>query len=245
MAHNDSEASPPATGRDAARAADLLTDAAIADRQSDPELRAATVQAAMDVLDHHHADVRAAAASALARLGALDNDTAGRLLDDRSSLVRRRTIEVLTAGIAPDSPRWLLDLLLGALDDEPSVAEPAAFAIGEFGPRHELFDAATAIAVERRLAAMATGHGEALCREAAVAALGALHRGRAEILAALSDRATVRRRAVIALAPFDGDDVDVALATCRDDRDWQVRQAAEDQIRVRAGDSTIAGDANP
>ena len=50
------------------------------------------------------------------------------------------------------------------------------------------------------------------------------------ILAALPDKATVRRRAVLALAPFDGDDVDAALERARTDRDWQVRQAAEDLL---------------
>ncbi len=38
----------------------------------------------------------------------------------------------------------------------------------------------------------------------------------------------MRRRAVIALAPFDGPEVDAALAAALGDRDWQVRQAAED-----------------
>jgi hypothetical protein len=33
---------------------------------------------------------------------------------------------------------------------------------------------------------------------------------------------------VLALAPFDGPEVEAALAAARDDRDWQVRQAAED-----------------
>jgi hypothetical protein len=33
---------------------------------------------------------------------------------------------------------------------------------------------------------------------------------------------------VLALAPFTGPDVDAAIAHARDDRDWQVRQAAED-----------------
>ena len=46
-----------------------------------------------------------------------------------------------------------------------------------------------------------------------MAALGAIgdERGRAAILAALGDKATVRRRAVLALAPFEGPDVDAAL----------------------------------
>ena len=51
------------------------------------------------------------------------------------------------------------------------------------------------------------------------------------ILAALGDKATVRRRAVLALAPFEGPDVEAALAAAREDRDWQVRQAAEDLSR--------------
>ncbi|MFP3906108.1 MAG: hypothetical protein ACLFWR_03700, partial [Acidimicrobiales bacterium] len=50
------------------------------------------------------------------------------------------------------------------------------------------------------------------------------------ILAATTDIATVRRRAVIALAPFEGPEVDAALERARTDRDWQVRQAAEDLL---------------
>jgi HEAT repeat protein len=80
------------------------------------------------------------------------------------------------------------------------------------------------------LAALATGHDDALVREAAVAALGAIGHdgGLPAILAATDDKATVRRRAVLALAPFEGPEVEAALARARDDRDWQVRQAAED-----------------
>ncbi|HLH46072.1 MAG TPA: HEAT repeat domain-containing protein, partial [Acidimicrobiales bacterium] len=72
-----------------------------------------------------------------------------------------------------------------------------------------------------------------LCREAAVAALGAIgeRAGLPAVLAALGDRPQVRRRAVIALAPFEGAEVDAALRRALDDRDWQVRQAAEDLLR--------------
>ena len=35
---------------------------------------------------------------------------------------------------------------------------------------------------------------------------------------------------VIALAPFEGSEVDAALEQARTDRDWQVRQAAEDLL---------------
>ena len=63
-----------------------------------------------------------------------------------------------------------------------------------------------------------------------MAALGAVgdRLGLPAILAATTDKPAVRRRAVLALAPFAGPDVDDALARARSDRDWQVRQAAED-----------------
>jgi HEAT repeat protein len=79
---------------------------------------------------------------------------------------------------------------------------------------------------------LVTDHSDALVREAAVASLGAIgHPGPSpSILAATTDIATVRRRAVIALAPFDGPEVDDALERARTDRDWQVRQAAEDLL---------------
>ena len=73
-------------------------------------------------------------------------------------------------------------------------------------------------------------HRDALAREAAVAALGALGDRAAldVILDACHDKPAVRRRAVLALAPFDGPAVDAAIDAARGDRDWQVRQAAED-----------------
>ena len=48
----------------------------------------------------------------------------------------------------------------------------------------------------------------------------------AAVLAALDDKPTVRRRAVVALAAFDDPAADDALRRSLDDRDWQVRQAA-------------------
>ena len=69
-----------------------------------------------------------------------------------------------------------------------------------------------------------------------MAALGAIgdRRGLPAILAATTDKPTVRRRAVLALAPFEGAEVDAALALALADRDWQVRQAAEDLTPVAA-----------
>ncbi|MCS5671377.1 MAG: hypothetical protein NZ584_01320, partial [Acidimicrobiales bacterium] len=73
------------------------------------------------------------------------------------------------------------------------------------------------------------------------AALGALghERGRAAVLGGLEDRPAIRRRAVLALAAFEGDDVEAALKRALGDRDWQVQQAAEDLLGVsRASDGT-------
>jgi HEAT repeat protein len=75
-------------------------------------------------------------------------------------------------------------------------------------------------------------HDDALVREAAVAALGAIgdELGLSAILSACQDKPAIRRRAVLALAPFDSPEVEAALKTALEDRDWQVRQAAEDLL---------------
>ena len=134
--------------------------------------------------------------------------------------VRRRAVEV-AAGWPGDGPVHLL----ASLDDpDATVVETAAWACGERQPPEP--------GVVGRLSSIVIGHDDALCREAAVAALGAIGDpgGLPAILAATGDKATVRRRAIIALAPFEGPDVDAALAAARTDRDWQVRQAAEDLL---------------
>jgi HEAT repeat protein len=163
------------------------------------------------------AAVRVAALGALERLGALDAAVLATALADPDVTVRRRAAE-LAAGHHDVR-------LAGALADrEESVVEMAAWACGE----REHADGDTI----STLSDLATGHEDALVREAAVAALGAIGdvRGLAAILDATGDRPAVRRRAVIALAPFDGPDVDAALARALTDRDRQVRQAAEDLL---------------
>jgi HEAT repeat protein len=169
------------------------------------------------------ASVRAAALGALARAGALRSADLSTALADPDPLVRRRVAEVV-AGLGDDA--LTADVRLVALldDADPSVVEVAAWACGERSPVEP--DAVPA------LVALATGHGDALIREAAVAALGSIGDvvGLPAILAATSDKATVRRRAVLALAPFDGPEVAAALDRARSDRDWQVRQAAEDLL---------------
>jgi HEAT repeat protein len=104
----------------------------------------------------------------------------------------------------------------------------AAWALGE----QQAETPERTIVVVGALARMATAHDDPLCREAAVASLGALGHphGLDAILAATEDRPAIRRRAVLALAPFEGDEVDAALERALQDRDWQVRQAAEDLL---------------
>jgi HEAT repeat protein len=164
--------------------------------------------------------VRATALGALGRLGALTADDVGAALADRDPVVRCRACE--EAG--RQRLRGTLDALVRTLadDGDAHVVESAAWALGE------LEDAAAVDALAR----VAMDHDEALCRESAVAALGAIgdERGLAAILHATTDKPAVRRRAVLALAPFDGPDVDSALARALGDRDWQVRQAAEDLL---------------
>jgi len=162
--------------------------------------------------------VRATALGALARIGDLQPDELTRALADPVVGVRRRAIEV-AAQWPGDGPIRLVPLLD---DTDPVVVEMAAWASGERQPPEP-----GAVA---RLSSIVIGHDDALCREAAVAALGAIGdpAGLPAILAAITDKATVRRRAIIALAPFDGPEVDAALLAARTDRDWQVRQAAED-----------------
>lgn len=184
---------------------------------------AATARAHLDDAD---ADVRAAALGALERAEALtDADVAG-ALGDPSPIVRRRACEA--AGQRRDvSLRAVLD------DTDPTVVEVAAWACGE----QEVVDDS----VLDRLIDLATTHPEPLVREASAAALGAIGdaRGLPAIIQACADKPAVRRRAVLALAPFEGPEVDAAIERALADRDWQVRQAAEDLTRfaTRDGDA--------
>jgi HEAT repeat protein len=171
------------------------------------------------LLRHEDPEVRAAAHGALARMGALAGGDLTAGLADPSAAVRARCVALATAFPGVD--------LVPLLDDpDAAVAEQAAWAIGEQrspGPRRA--HALVCVAVE---------HSDPLVREAAVAALGAIAamtevdvEVRATILGALAtDRPAVRRRAVLALAAFEGPDVDAALANALDDVDWQVRQGA-------------------
>jgi HEAT repeat protein len=165
--------------------------------------------------------VRVTALGALDRLDALaDTDLVGALVD-ADPTVRRRACE-LAAG------RGTVDLGVALSDPQPSVVEMAAWALGEQG-------SSRSVPALSALSAPGTGHPDPLCREAAVAALGAIGHptGLPAVLSALEDKPAIRRRAAVALAAFEGPEVHAALQRCLADRDWQVRQVAEDLL---AGD---------
>lgn len=165
---------------------------------------------------------RELALGALERLGQLSDDDLRSALADQAPSVRRRA--ALIAG-----HRASVSLVGTLRDPVASVAEAAAWACGE---QEHVGDDVLAILID-----LGVTSAEPLVREACAAALGAIGdpRGLPTILHACTDKPAVRRRAVLALAPFDGDDVDAALQVALADRDWQVRQAAEDVLRAAAG----------
>jgi len=178
------------------------------------------------VLGDADARVRSAALSAIVRGVAHRSAIATwrRAAEDADASVRRRAAELAPALGTAAPARTVLALLD---DNEALVAEAAAFALGERahpGPR-----------VIAALGRAATEHADPLVREAAVAALGALGDPGtlAVVLAACDDKPAVRRRAVLALAAFDGPEVEARLQTALTDRDWQVRQAAEDLLATK------------
>lgn len=175
-------------------------------------------------LDSDDPAVRAAALGALQRLGVVDTAQLAASLSDADPTVRRRAVTI--AARHPD-----VELLAALSDRDASVVEVAAWACGE---REVVSDE-----IFERLVVLATdAKADPLVRESSVAALGALgdDRGIDAILAATADKPAVRRRAVLALAPFlDPDharasDIDATLQRALTDRDWQVRQAAEDLV---------------
>ena len=175
----------------------------------------------VDTAEAAHTDpdprVRIAALRSLARLGAISERPLREALDDPDPAVRITAVE-----IAVDHPSPALERLLD--DDDSMVVESAAWALGERG--------AAGDATIDGLSAVARRHPDPLARESAVAALGAIgdERGLPAILDATHDKVAVRRRAVIALAPFEGAEVDDAYERARRDRDRQVRDAVDELL---------------
>lgn len=158
---------------------------------------------------------RVLALRGLTRRGEVTDDLWCQVLNDTDADVRREALTQLAqhhvAAVVSDVAVSLLT------DDDPLVVEAAAFALGE-----SLYVPAVPVLLE-----VAAHHEDARCRESAIAALGAIgdDRARAVIIGALDDKPPVRRRAIVALANFEGPDIDAALERASEDRDWQVRAA--------------------
>jgi HEAT repeat protein len=193
-----------AAAADAATATDPNRLATLVRDDPDPRVRAVALARIVRVASHR-------VAAPQWRVAAHDPDRR----------VRRRAAEVAPRLGASVSCAGLLALMT---DDDAWVAEAAAYALGEHPrPTRAALDA---------LVHAATGHPDALVREAAVAALGAQGDPATlpAILVACDDKPAIRRRAVLALAAFDGDAVEQRLQHALTDKDWQVRQAAEDLL---------------
>ncbi len=158
---------------------------------------------------------RVLALRGLCRGGGVTDEQWVSALRDGDVDVRR---EALTQVSQQQPSSALQDVVVSLLGDPDAlVVDAAAFALGEF-----LYEPAVPA-----LCRVASEHDDARCREAAIAALGAIGHddARGVIIAALGDKPPVRRRAIVALANFEGPDIDEALALASEDKDWQVRAA--------------------
>ena len=173
---------------------------------------------ARSFLQHEDSVVRELALGALHRMQALTDADLELTLRDDDRLVRRRAAELGALHPGVDLAPLLVDL-------EPVVVEMAVWACGE---REQVDDNTL-----QTIISLTTDHDDQLVREAGAAALGAIgdERGVPAILGACEDKPAVRRRAVLALAPFSGPEIEAAIDTALTDRDWQVRQSAEDLRR--------------
>ena len=157
--------------------------------------------------------MRATAFGALERLHQLGDDILDRRLRRR---IGRRPPSTAEIAAAPHA----VSLLALLADADSFVVEMAAWACGE----HEQVDDATLarlIELGRPTRSRCAGSGGGGARRDRRRA------GSAGDPPRQADKPAVRRRAVIALAPFDGPEVDAALQRALSGLDWQVRQAAE------------------
>ncbi len=191
------------------------------------------------------APVRASGLVALIRLRKLTKADLAAAVADESALLRRRVgetagaisaIGLSTASTSRDRlpPSWedILACLIRMLDDpDAAVVEAACFGLGEvFCALSAKDDSQPTDLLVPKLCEIARNHPDLMCRESALAALGTIGSpdGLGAVLDAMGAKPSLRRRAVIALAGFNHPDARAALELALSDRDWQVRQAAED-----------------
>ena len=172
-------------------------------------------------LDDHCERVRAAAISAMVRMGMADNPIVAKALGDSA-------IEVRLAGAR--AAKSLLDFpLIPYLKSEqdPLVLEAIIFAVGERGET-EAFDELCSIALK---------HPDALCREAAIAAFANFQNeaSMSVLQVAALDKAPIRRRVAIALAGLEDTQASELLKKLSKDRDWQTRQIADELLAIELG----------
>lgn len=165
--------------------------------------------------------IRAAAINAGVKTGQFEAETLNQALSDPSIEVR-----LAAARAAIKTPD--IDLLAHLVNEkELIVAEAIIFALGE---RKD-------VAAHSELCRISISHKDALCREAAVAALANLEMVESleTLILAASDKAQVRRRVAIALAYFDDPRATECLTMLSKDRDWQTRKIAQELLDIEYG----------
>ena len=168
--------------------------------------------------------VRAAAVAACQRLGRLNGQRLEAALGDAEPEVR-----IAGARAAAKLGGGALVARL-AQEKDPLVAEVLIFALGE-----QRDQAAYSVLCET-----ATSHPDALCREAAVAAIANYERDDSIVVLekAANDKPAVRRRVAVALAAVDDPRATELLRRLTEDRDWQTRQIAREILAIEEGDRT-------
>jgi len=154
----------------------------------------------------------------LARAHWLEPDQLIGALSDGDARVRRAGFQVLNECWASGGSFQLRTPLERGLHDPDDLCVIASLHVVGAHGLTELFDEVVAIAQSNR---------DPLVIEEAIATLGELgdQRGLATILDNVSGKPAIRRRVVVALSAFEGDEVEAALDELSSDRDWQVRQA--------------------
>lgn len=168
--------------------------------------------------------IRSAAIRAAVRAQMISDAKLESFLTDQSAEVR---ITVVNASITRPGIKIHERL---HLEEEPLVYEALIFTLGERKERSS----------HDELCRIALSHSDALCREAAVAALANLEMEASldTLIQAANDRPPIRRRVAIALAYFDNPVATQCLERLAKDRDWQTRKIANDLLDIERGEGS-------